>query len=82
MQKRALDSRCRSLHEEAVLTSGHADLLDFTISSFSTRTFSMSRPLKLSMHSTQTLPCGRLPSVMGNSRVGQRQGVVHQQNSI
>ena len=38
----------------------------------------MSRPLHSSMHSTQTLPCGRLPSVMRNSRVGQRQGVVHQ----
>ena len=38
----------------------------------------MSRPLHSSMHSTQTLPCGRLPSVMRNSRVGQRQGLVHQ----
>ena len=78
-EKRTLDSRCTTLAWTSCLdirSCCNNNFFNF-FRPFPSFCLSMS-PLKLSMHSTQTLPCGRLPSVMRNSRVGQRQGVVHQ----
>ena len=78
-EKRTLDSRCTTLAWTSCLdirSCCNNNFFNF-FRPFLSFSLSMS-PLKLSMHSTQTLPCGRLPSVMRNSRVGQRQGVVHQ----
>ena len=78
-EKRTLDSRCTTLAWTSCLDIRSCCNNNFfnLFRPFLSFSLSMS-PLKLSMHSTQTLPCGRLPSVMRNSRVGQRQGVVHQ----